>query len=52
MIGAQLPELTLDRVDPAVEIVDHRHRAQHAGAPRLGELKALEQLAAAGAEKV
>jgi len=52
VIGADPPQLVVDRGDLAVEVVDHRNGADHVRAPGLGNGKTLKQLAATDAEEI
>jgi hypothetical protein len=51
MISARAPQPPLDRADPLVEIVDQLDARLDMSKPRLGEIKAGQQLAAGDLER-
>jgi hypothetical protein len=52
MVGMAFPKPAVQLGDLALEVVDQHHRGGHVRAPRLGDLKPLEQAAAGGPEQI
>ena len=52
MVGARGPQLLVDRVDLAVEVIDEMQARVDGAAPRLRDVEAVQQLTAGDAEQV